>query len=225
MPVSEPPVLSKALPISAALTHLTSPAAVQTSVAPCGWSQGDATAAMQEKANHSKTQRAKRRLGWRIEPGTYCADMAAIIKQAGILAAMRSLFHFAFNVTNLDLARRFYGDILGCDEGRSTASWVDFDFFGHQLSLHLGEPFKTQRTGHVGEHLVPMPHFGLVLALEDWQAMAARLRDANIGFVLEPQVRFEGQSGEQWTMFFLDPFGNPIEVKGFRSLDSVYAAQ
>ena len=138
---------------------------------------------------------------------------------------MRSLFHFAFNVTDLDLARRFYGDVLGCVEGRSTQTWVDFDFFGHQLSLHLGEPFKTQRTGQVGEHLVPMPHFGLVLALQDWQAMAARLREANIGFVLEPQVRFEGQSGEQWTMFFLDPFGNPMEVKGFQSLDSVYAAQ
>ena len=137
---------------------------------------------------------------------------------------MRSLFHFAFNVTDLDLARRFYGDALGCVEGRSTATWVDFDFFGHQLSLHLGEPFKTHRTGHVGEHLVPMPHFGLVLALEDWQSMVVRLTDANIDFLLEPQVRFEGQSGEQWTMFFLDPFGNPIEVKGFRSLDTVYAA-
>jgi uncharacterized protein len=136
---------------------------------------------------------------------------------------MRSLFHFAFNVTDLDTARAFYGGVLGCQEGRSTATWVDFDFFGHQLSLHLGEPFKTARTGHVGEHLVPMPHFGLVLALPDWQALADQLKAAQTAFILEPQVRFAGEAGEQWTMFFLDPFGNPIEVKGFRSLESLYA--
>jgi extradiol dioxygenase family protein len=128
---------------------------------------------------------------------------------------MRSLFHFAFNVTDLDMARRFYGGVLGCKEGRSTATWVDFDFFGHQISLHLGEPFKTAATGHVGEHRVPMPHFGLILALPDWQAMAERLQAARTDFVLKPHLRFEGQPGEQWTMFFLDPFGNPIEVKGF----------
>lgn len=137
---------------------------------------------------------------------------------------MRSLFHFAFNVTDLSLARQFYGAVLGCEEGRSTATWVDFDFFGHQLSLHLGEPFKTERTGHVGQHLVPMPHFGLVLALPDWQALAQRLSAAKVAFLLEPQVRFQGEPGEQWTMFFLDPCGNPIEIKGFASLDSVYAA-
>jgi uncharacterized protein len=136
---------------------------------------------------------------------------------------MRSLFHFAFNVTDLDTARRFYGGVLGCREGRSTATWVDFDFFGHQISLHLGQPFPTARTGHVGEHLVPMPHFGLILALPDWQAMAQRLEAAGTDFVLRPQARFAGEPGEQWTMFFLDPFGNPIEVKGFRSLDAVYA--
>ena len=137
---------------------------------------------------------------------------------------MKSLFHLAFNVTDLDLARRFYGDLLGCAEGRSTTTWVDFDFAGHQLSLHLGEPFRTALTGHVGEHLVPMPHFGLVLALPDWQAMAARLQAAGTAFVLAPQLRFEGEPGEQWTMFFYDPFGNPMELKGFRSLDTLYAA-
>lgn len=137
---------------------------------------------------------------------------------------MKSLFHLAFNVTDLDLARRFYGDLLGCAEGRSTTTWVDFDFAGHQLSLHLGEPFRTALTGHVGEHLVPMPHFGLVLALPDWQAMAERLQAAGTAFVLAPQLRFEGEPGEQWTMFFYDPFGNPIELKGFRSLDTLYAA-
>lgn len=136
---------------------------------------------------------------------------------------MRSLFHFAFNVTDLGQARAFYGGVLGCQEGRSTATWVDFDFFSHQLSLHLGEPFKTARTGRVGEHLVPMPHFGLVLALSDWQALAEQLKAAQTAFILEPQVRFAGEAGEQWTMFFLDPFGNPIEVKGFRSLESLYA--
>ncbi len=106
----------------------------------------------------------------------------------------------------------------GCSaapKGRSTDTWVDFDFFGHQLSLHLGEPFATARTGHVGHVPVPMPHLGLVLELPDWQAMADRLQAAGTAFVLEPQVRFEGQPGEQWTMFFMDPFGNPIEMKGF----------
>jgi extradiol dioxygenase family protein len=137
---------------------------------------------------------------------------------------MQSLFHFAFNVTDLDAARRFYGGLLGCAEGRSTGTWVDFDFFGHQISLHLGTPFKTENTGHVGEHLVPMPHFGLVLALPDWQALAARLEAAGIAFILRPQLRFEGQPGEQWTMFFCDPSGNPIEIKGFRSLNTIYAA-
>ena len=137
---------------------------------------------------------------------------------------MKSLFHLALHVTDLDKARLFYGDVLGCVEGRATSTWVDFDFFGHQLSLHLGEPFKTACTGHVGEHLVPMPHFGLVLALPDWQALAARLQAASAEFVLAPQLRFAGQPGEQWTMFFCDPFGNPIEIKGFRSLDTLYAA-
>ena len=137
---------------------------------------------------------------------------------------MKSLFHLAFNVRNLDQARAFYGGVLGCREGRASDSWVDFDCFGHQLSLHLGEPFKTENTGRVGDHLVPMPHFGLVLALPDWQAMAARLTAANTVFVLAPQVRFEGEAGEQWTMFFRDPFGNPIEIKGFRDLATVYAA-
>lgn len=136
----------------------------------------------------------------------------------------RSLFHFAFNVTDLDTARRFYGGVLGCAEGRSTETWVDFDFFSHQVSLHLGEPLKTQRTGRVGEHLVPMPHFGLVLLLPEWQALAARLQAEGVDFVLPPQVRFEGQPGEQWTMFFCDPFGNPIEVKGFASIEQVYTS-
>lgn len=136
---------------------------------------------------------------------------------------MASLFHLAFHVTDLDQARRFYGDVLGCREGRSTDTWVDFDFEGHQLSLHLGEPFRTQRTGRVGDQLVPMPHFGLVLELPQWQAMAARLEAAGTEFILKPQVRYRGEPGEQWTMFFCDPFGNPIEIKGFQSLEGLYA--
>ena len=136
---------------------------------------------------------------------------------------MPALFHLAFHVRDLEEARRFYGDVLGCREGRSTDTWVDFDFEGHQLSLHLGEPFRTERTGRVGDQLVPMPHFGLVLELPQWQAMAERLKQAGTDFVLEPQLRYPGQPGEQWTMFFCDPFGNPIEVKGFRSLDGLYA--
>lgn len=139
------------------------------------------------------------------------------------MSTPRSLFHFAFNVTDLDVARRFYGGVLGCTEGRSTDTWVDFDFFGHQISLHLGAPFPTANTGHVGDKLVPMPHFGLILEQPAWQAMADRLSAAGTHFVLAPQLRFAGQPGEQWTMFFRDPFGNPIEVKGFASLDAVYA--
>ena len=133
-----------------------------------------------------------------------------------------SVFHLAFNVGDLDEARLFYGGILGCKEGRSAPTWVDFDFFGHQLSLHLGEPFATRSTGRVGDHLVPMPHFGVVLQRSAWQALADRLQQAGLSFIIEPAVRFAGEPGEQWTMFFLDPSGNPIEVKGFENLDQVY---
>ena len=135
-----------------------------------------------------------------------------------------SAFHFAFNVTDLDQARDFYGRVLGCREGRSTETWVDYDFFGHQISMHLGTPFTTADTGKVGKHLVPMPHFGIILLLPEWKALAQRLQDAGIDFVLPPQVRFEGEPGEQWTMFFRDSFGNPIEVKGFCTEEAVYAA-
>ncbi|MCD7107811.1 VOC family protein [Rhizobium sp. DKSPLA3] len=136
---------------------------------------------------------------------------------------MRSLFHLAYHVNDLDDCRRFYGDILGCTEGRSTETWVDFDFFGHQISLHLGTPFETTRTGKVGDHLVLMPHLGVVLPLEDWLALADRLQNAGVAFDIPPVVRFEGKPGEQRTMFFLDPSGNPIEVKGFKDFDGVFA--
>jgi extradiol dioxygenase family protein len=137
---------------------------------------------------------------------------------------MSPIFHLAFHVRDLAQARRFYGDTLGCTEGRSAPTWVDYDFFGHQLSLHLGEPFATTRSGRVGEHLVPMPHFGVILALPAWQALATRLQTHGMEFVIPPSVRFKGQPGEQWTMFFEDPFGNPIEIKGFESPEAVYRA-
>jgi len=137
---------------------------------------------------------------------------------------MRALFHLAFHVRDLNEARAFYGTVLGCREGRSTDTWVDFDFFSHQISLHLGEPFHTTNTGKVGAHMVPMPHLGVILLMDDWNALADRLKEHKVAFVLEPQVRFAGQPGEQATMFFRDPSGNPIEVKGFASWEAVYAA-
>ena len=135
---------------------------------------------------------------------------------------MPSLFHLSFHVHDLDSTRRFYGGVLGCTEGRSAATWVDFNFFGHQLSMHLGAPFASADTGQVGAQHVPMPHFGVLLPLPEWQALAQRLREHGVAFVMAPQVRFEGQPGEQWTMFFRDPSGNPIEVKGFASLATVF---
>ena len=137
---------------------------------------------------------------------------------------MLTPFHLAYNVTDLDAARRFYGQTLGCKEGRSTETWVDFSFFGHQISLHLGEPFKSQATGKVGDHMVPMPHLGVVLQMPDWKALAARLTEAQIAFVIEPTIRFAGEPGEQATMFFYDPSGNPIEVKGFADMEAVFAS-
>ena len=137
---------------------------------------------------------------------------------------MKSLFHLAYHVTDLDEARKFYGDILGCTEGRSTDTWVDFDFFGHQISLHLGKPFETTNTGHVGDHLVPMPHMGVILPLSDWLVLADRLQAAGLTFEIPPVIRFAGQPGEQRTMFFRDPSGNPIEVKGFADQSRIFAA-
>jgi extradiol dioxygenase family protein len=133
-----------------------------------------------------------------------------------------TLFHLAYHVTDLTAARAFYGGVLGCHEGRSTDTWVDFDFFGHQISLHLGPPFATTNTGRVGDVMVPMPHLGLILQSDAWHALAQRLRSTGIVFEIEPQLRFAGQPGEQWTMFFRDPSGNPIEIKGFADLDRVH---
>lgn len=132
-------------------------------------------------------------------------------------------FHLAYHVTDLEAARDFYSGVLGAAEGRSTDTWVDFDFFGHQLSLHLGEPFKTTNTGKVGDHMVPMPHLGLVLPLADWTALARRLEEHQTDFIIAPSVRYKGEPGEQCTMFFRDPSGNPIEVKGFAEASGLFA--
>ncbi|MDI3275483.1 VOC family protein [Pseudomonas sp. MDT1-16] len=137
---------------------------------------------------------------------------------------MQSIFHLALHVRDLESSRQFYGDLLGGEEGRSTDTWVDFNFFGHQLSLHLGEPFPVSRTGKVGEHRVPMPHFGVILNMSDWIVLKDRLINAEVKFVLSPNIRFPAEPGEQATMFFMDPAGNPIEIKGFTDFESVYAA-
>ncbi|MEM9872214.1 MAG: VOC family protein [Pseudomonadota bacterium] len=134
-----------------------------------------------------------------------------------------TLFHLAFNVTDLDATRAFYGGLLGCTEGRSTDTWVDFNFFGHQISCHLGPPFASAPTGKVGDHDVPMPHFGAVLPMDQWRVLAERLTAAGIDFVLAPQIRFGGQPGEQATMFFTDPSGNPVEIKGMADLTEAFA--
>lgn len=137
---------------------------------------------------------------------------------------MTAFFHVSYHVTNLEESRKFYGEVLGCKEGRTSETYIDYDLFGHQISLHQGTPFPTMRTGKVGEHMVLMPHIGLVLQLDDWMAMAERLQAHGVKFDIPPVVRFPGQPGEQRTMFFLDPSGNPIEIKGFKDFKGVFAA-
>lgn len=132
-------------------------------------------------------------------------------------------FHLACHVHDLDAARDFYGGLMGCTEGRSAETWIDYDFFGHQLSLHLGEPFAIADTGQVGDASVPMPHFGVILSRAEFEALAERLRAAGTRFIIEPHLRFAGQPGEQWTMFFADPSGNPIEVKGYDTEAGIFA--
>ncbi len=133
-------------------------------------------------------------------------------------------FHLAFPVDDLDAARDFYKGLLGCGEGRSTENWVDFDFHGHQIVAHLApEECKASARSAVDGHGVPVRHFGLVMTMEDWQETADRLKDAGVEFVIEPYIRFEGQPGEQATMFFMDPAGNAVELKAFRDLGQLFA--
>ncbi len=138
---------------------------------------------------------------------------------------MSEPFHYAFLVRDLDSTRRFYGELLGCAEGRSTGTWVDFDFFGNQISAHTtGTVVPTQNTGQVEGIAVPMPHFGAVLPWAVFEAVAARLRQAGTRFLLEPFTRYAGQPGEQRTMFFLDPSGNALELKAMRHPAHVFTA-
>ena len=135
-------------------------------------------------------------------------------------------FHLAFPVDDLVEARRFYGGLLGCREGRSSDQWVDFDFFGHQIVAHLTDDPGHQASGDsnaVDGHDVPVPHFGVVLEWDRWHRLADRLRQGNVAFVIEPYLRFEGLSGEQATMFFRDPSGNALEFKAFRHPDQIFA--
>jgi extradiol dioxygenase family protein len=130
--------------------------------------------------------------------------------------AMTSLppFHLAFPVHDLAAARAFYGGLLGCAEGRSSDDWVDFDFHGHQIVAHLVPDAKVRADSNpVDGHHVPVPHFGLVLAMAEWEQLAARLQEADVDFAIPPTVRFRGQPGEQATMFFRDPSGNALEIK------------
>lgn len=136
---------------------------------------------------------------------------------------MQSYFHLAFHVRDLQQAKAFYCETLQCIEGRSTDTWLDVSFYGHQLSLHLGEPFAVTNTGKVGDHMVPMPHMGIIMMIEDWQKLADHLSSQDVEFVIKPTNRFVGEPGEQATMFLLDPFGNPIEIKGFADWNSVFA--
>ena len=133
-------------------------------------------------------------------------------------------FHLAFPVHDIEAARAFYGGLLGCPEGRSAADWVDFDFYGHQIVAHRS-PDAKPRAHHnpVDGHDVPVPHFGLVLSVARFQELAQQLTAAGTDFVIAPYVRFQGEPGEQWTMFFLDPSGNALEFKAFQDPSQLFA--
>lgn len=136
-------------------------------------------------------------------------------------------FHLAIPVTDLNKARMFYAEIFGCEEGRASENWVDFNFFGHQLVIHYKPRDEIQVTDKhynpVDGHDVPVPHFGVVLNWDDWQSLEQRLSSANIEFVIKPHIRFKGQVGEQATMFLLDPSGNALEFKAFRDMHQLFA--
>ena len=133
-------------------------------------------------------------------------------------------FHLALRVDCLEAARAFYGGLMGCTEGRSAPRWVDFDLFGHQLSLHLGSGAGERVHNAVDGDQVPVPHFGVVLRWDDWQALKGRLEEAGTEFIIAPRIRFEGQVGEQATMFFQDPAGNMLEFKSFKDPARLFAS-
>lgn len=152
-----------------------------------------------------------------------------VTKGAGVgIVVLMTLrpFHLAFPVHDLAAARAFYGGTLGCAEGRSSTQWIDFDFYGHQIVAHLdpaAEPVAV--ANEVDGHRVPVPHFGVVLRMADWEALAARVAAAGIGFGIAPHVRFRGQPGEQATMFFRDPSGNALEFKAFADDAMLFATE
>lgn len=133
-------------------------------------------------------------------------------------------FHLAFGVRDLDSTRAFFGDILGCKMGRNAPTWQDFDFFGHQLSAHLSD-VGGAGSGSVDGQSVPIPHFGAVLGMTEWNALAERVRAKGVAFLIDPQVRFAGSPGEQGTFFLQDPSGNTLEFKGFRNPEGIFAVR
>ena len=137
---------------------------------------------------------------------------------------MANLFHLAFPVNDLHAAREFYGGVLGCPEGRSSEHWIDFDLFGHQIVAHLADGSTgVKAVNEVDSDNVPVPHFGIVLEMDAWNALAEKLKAKGVKFVIEPKIRFAGEVGEQATMFFLDPSGNALEFKGFSDFSQVFA--
>jgi uncharacterized protein len=133
-------------------------------------------------------------------------------------------FHLAIPVDNLEAARHFYGNVLGCPEGRTDELWTDYDLYGHQLVIHF-QPKSTEALHHnpVDGHEVPIPHFGVVLPWNEWEALAEKMKAAGVKFIIEPYIRFVGQPGEQATMFFLDPCGNALEFKSFKDIGKLFA--
>jgi extradiol dioxygenase family protein len=137
---------------------------------------------------------------------------------------MTNLFHLAFPVHDLDAAREFYAGVLECEEGRSSDRWIDFNLYGHQIVTHLApEAVGRKSSNHVDTDDVPVPHFGIVLPMNEWKDLAEKLSAKGIEFVIEPKIRFAGEVGEQATMFFLDPSGNALEFKGFNDFSQVFA--
>ncbi len=137
---------------------------------------------------------------------------------------MNNLFHLAFPVHDLDAARKFYGGVLGCEEGRCSASWIDFNLYGHQIVTHLAPNIAGIKSSNdVDADHIPVPHFGIVLPMSEWKELAEKLKAKGVEFVIEPKIRFAGKVGEQATMFFLDPSGNALEFKGFNDFSQVFA--
>jgi|TARA_Y100000034_G_C6859511_1_gene391013 hypothetical protein len=173
---------------------------------------------------NSKTQGAKSYSEVRIHGSDFLIRLvlSEFLKRRHYYHIMRP-FHLAFPVDNLDKTREFYTTILGCKEGRSSDRWIDFDMYGHQVVAHLVDELETVQTNPVDGDNVPASHFGVILEINDWNELAKRLTESGIKFIIEPHIRFKGESGEQATMFFLDPCGNALEFKSFNSGGMIFA--